>query len=847
MSDASNKNDQPLNRTLLTDGNYVTKEPIDLTNCDKEPIHIPGRIQPHGILLAVTKDSEHQIVQCSANTKDLLGRTPDELIGQPLEAIIGEEQLFALLRGDLRAEATSDLQYIEIEVEVGDAMVDFYVVLHESEGLIIIEMEYPAEDEAISSNEFQWIQSFFGRIKQTSNRVEASQAAAEQIQEMLGYDRVMIYEFDSQWNGKVIAESKNEGLEPFLGHHYPASDIPKQARALYLRNWLRLIVDVNYEPVEIVPTTQPLTGKPLNLSLSVLRSVSPLHIEYLHNMGVGATMTISLIHDNQLWGLITCHHYSAKYISHRKRNLCNFLGSFFSSELYQRQQLDDYESELQLRKTALRIAGFFTGNSSSVRVSEQLHDEENTLLALMSASGAAISYQDKLLTFGNTPTPQQIRELAGWMGGRSREYIYATSRLSLEYEPAKAYKAKASGALYLAISPGQQNYIIWFRPEVLQIVDWAGDPAKAVIQENDGIRLSPRKSFEKWRQVVQSTSFPWQPKELNILPELKAIVHRQTENQLRQVEEQALQDARTLRRNEQRYLQLMEMSPVAFFTLTERRIIYSNHEAAAILGLDNSEDLLGLDFLQFVQDESKDEMIQYLEQLEQNLIHMITNNSFFQNRNGDSLKLELTLASISYGGKPSVMIIARESTPDTGLEEAYNVMSDQLQSYMTTDPLTDMPNRVSFEKKLMEDWYTAIQQEELMSLLLVDIDDLREYNAIHGLNGGDLCVQWVADVLNVIAGRAEADIARFSGGTFMINLRGSSKDDVVQLAEDTRSSVLALQIPANMAETGDFITVSVGGVMMQPDPLIHPTDLILRAEEALMQAKNLGKNQVAFL
>ncbi|WP_411343701.1 diguanylate cyclase domain-containing protein [Paenibacillus sp. WLX1005] len=846
MSDASNKNDQPLNRTLLTEGNYVTKEPIDLTNCDKEPIHIPGRIQPHGILLAVTKDSEHTIVQCSTNTKNMLGYTPDELLGQPLERIIGTEQLLSLLHSDLSAEATSDLQYTEIVIDVNGETITFYAVLHESEGLIIIEMEYPTEDETVGYD-FEWIQSFFTKVKQTSNRIEASQAAAEQIQDMLGYDRVMIYEFDNQWNGKVIAEAKNEGLEPFLGHHYPASDIPKQARALYLRNWLRLIVDVNYEPVEIVPTTQPLTGKPLNLSLSVLRSVSPLHIEYLHNMGVGATMTISLIHDNQLWGLITCHHYSAKYISHRKRNLCNFLGSFFSSELYQRQQLDNYEAELQLRKTALRIASIFTGNTSSVRVAEQLHDEEHTLLALMSASGAAISYQDKLLTFGNTPTPQQIRELAGWMGGRSREYWHATSRLSLEYEAAKAYKAKASGALYLAISPGQQNYIIWFRPEVLQIVDWAGDPAKAVIQENDGIRLSPRKSFEKWRQVVQSTSFPWQPKELNILPELKAIVHRQTESQLRQVEEQALQDARTLRRNEQRYLQLMEMSPVAFFTLTERRIIYSNHEAAVLLGLEQSDDLLGLDFMQFVQDDSKDEMVNYLEQLEQNLIHMITNNTFFQNRNGDSLKLELTLASISYGGKPSVMIIARESSLDTGLEEAYHVVSDQLQNYMTTDPLTDMPNRVSFEKKLMEDWYTAIQQEELMSLLLVDIDDLREYNAIHGLNGGDLCVQWVADVLNVIASGAESDIARFSGGTFMINLRGSSKDDVVQLAEDIRSSVLALQIPANTAETGDFITVSVGGVMLQPDPLVHPTDLILRAEEALMQAKNLGKNQVAFL
>ncbi|WP_017811648.1 sensor domain-containing diguanylate cyclase [Paenibacillus shenyangensis] len=847
MSDAQNKENQPLNRSLLKDGGYVTQEPIDLTNCDREPIHIPGRIQPHGVLLAVTKDSEHQIVQCSANSGELLGRPVDELLGQPLEAIIGEEQLFTLLKGDLRAEATSDLQYTEVAIEVGEEIVDFFVVLHESEGLIILELEISSKEDDRIFNEFEWIRSFFNLVKQTSSRAEASRAAAEQIQDMLGYDRVMIYEFDQQWNGKVIAEAKTDDLEPFLGHHYPASDIPKQARALYLRNWLRVIVDVNYEPVDVLPAVQPLTGKPLNLSLSVLRSVSPLHIEYLHNMGVGATLTISLIHDNQLWGLITCHHYSPKYISHRLRNLCNFLGSFFSSELYQRQQLDSYEGELQLRKQALRISSIFTGATNAVRVAEQLQDEEETLLDLMSASGAAVSYQDKLLLYGVTPSPGQIRELAGWLGSRSRDYAYATSRLSLEYESAKTYKDKASGALYLAISPGQQNYIIWFRPEVVQVVDWAGDPAKAVIQEDDGVRLSPRKSFEKWRQVVQSTSLPWQNKELNILPELKSIVHQQTENQLRQIEDQALQDARTLRRNEQRYMQLMEMSPVAFFTLTNRHIIYSNNQAAELLGVGQSSELVGRDFLQFVQDNFKSDMISYLDQLEQNLIHMISNNSCFQNVEGESIKLELTLASISYGSKPSVMIIAREAQQEAGLTEAYTVMSDQLQSYMATDPLTDMPNRIAFEKKMLDDWYTAIQQNQQVSLLLIDIDDLREYNAIHGLNGGDLCVQWVGDVLNVVSSKYSADIARFSGGTFMMKIQGCAEEQVFELADEIRSNVLALQIPTDMSNSGEYITVSVGGIILTPDPLMHPTDLILRAEEALMQAKNMGKNQVSFL
>lgn len=297
----SRKDNNLLNRTLLHQGTY-TNDPIDLNNCDKEPIHIPGFIQPHGVLLAVNTHNVPTIVQCSQNTEELLGLKTDKVLGLPLENLIGRESLHQILARSFSASVTSDLQYMEITINIAGQDQVFTSVIHESEGLLILEMEPSNESRTMEGNDFEWISRFFGRIKSTDSRIEASQIAAEQVKEMLGYDRVMIYEFDEQWNGKVIAEAREEQLEPFLGHHYPASDIPKQARELYLRNWLRTIVNVNYQPVEIIPTLQPLTGKPLNLSLSVLRSVSPLHIEYLQNMGVGATVTISLIHDNQLWG-----------------------------------------------------------------------------------------------------------------------------------------------------------------------------------------------------------------------------------------------------------------------------------------------------------------------------------------------------------------------------------------------------------------------------------------------------------------------------------------------------------------------------------------------------------------
>ncbi|MDN4617419.1 diguanylate cyclase [Paenibacillus sp. PsM32] len=844
MSVSKNNEYDLLNRTLLTEGKFTTQEPIDLTNCDKEPIHIPGQIQPHGVLLAITKDNEHTIVQASRNTMTLFGIEAEELLGQPLASLIGEEQLLSLLQYDLSTESTSDLQYTRLMINLQDTSTEFFVILHESEGLIILEFELDAIDESTVVNDFEWIRAFFGRVKQTKNRFEASQVAAEQIKEMLGYDRVMIYEFDENWNGKVIAEAKETALEPFLGHNYPASDIPKQARELYLRNWLRTIVDVHYTPVEIIPTVQPVTGKPLNLSLSILRSVSPLHIEYLHNMGVGATVTISLIHDNQLWGLITCHHYSPKYIPHRVRNLCNFLGSFFSSELYQRQQIDDYESELAMRRQASRIADVFIGNTSFVRVIEQLQEEETTLLNLMSASGAAISYQDKLLLYGQTPTAGQIRELAGWLGSKAKNHVYANSRLSLDYEPAKAYKEKASGALYLALSPGQQNYIIWFRPEVLQIVDWAGDPVKAVIQDDDGMRLSPRKSFEKWRQVVQSTSFSWKAKEINILPELKTIVHRQTENQLQQVEELALQNARILRQNEQRYLQLMELSPVAFMTITNGQIIYSNSEAAELFGAKTTQALIGKEFAQYIGKQSQDDMQKSLDELQENVVQLISTNGFFIDVDQNMMQLEVTLTSITYGGKPSVMMIARLVASNIEQAEAYSTMSDQLHSYLATDPLTDIPNRPAFEKSLELNWDTALAEQQYLTVFLIDLDDLRAYNAIHGLNGGDLCLQWVADVLAMIGSIHDATIARFSGGAFTMMLLGSDQVHAKSLAQEISQSVLALQIPRDTSNSGEFMTVTIGGVSVVPTSSMRPSDMIDQAERSLMRAKNEGKNQI---
>lgn len=849
MPNQPRKEKDLLNRTLLTEGDFLLKGSVDITNCDKEPIHIPGRIQPHGMLLAVSKEARHEIVQCSTNVEAFIGIPYEELLGMSIESIIGPNLLEDMLKKiqSISAEP-SKVHYMNFPIEVAGAAVDFYGILHESNDLIVLELEPACEDSGPMLNDFEMIQSFFGKMKQTDSREEASMLAAEQIKEMLGYDRVMIYEFDSRWNGKVIAEAKEEGLEPYLGHHYPASDIPKQARELYLRNWLRTIVDMDYTPVDIVPALHPSTGKPLNLSLSVLRSVSPMHIEYMKNMGVGATLTISLIHENQLWGMIACHHNSRKYVSHRVRNLCNFLGAFFSSELYQREQLDDFQSELSLKTLANRISSIFIGNTSASRVIKQIREEEANILAMMDAAGAAVHYHGQLVLLGETPSSAEVRGLADWITERLSDYSYHSSCLSLDYEPAKWFKKEASGVMLMSLSPDAQDYIAWFRPEVIQVVKWAGDPEKAVLKEADGDRLSPRKSFEQWKHTVESTSLPWKGRELRTLTDLKSVVLIRTENQMRQAEEQAKQNARIKRENEKRYLQLMDISPAAFFALTDGEIVYLNPCALALFKADGPEAMLGRRWSSLASDASRKSLLRSMIGLEHSVEPLATVEEEFMALDGKVLHLEISMAHVNYANKPAIFAIVREMSADNAPFGDFYEVSGQLEHFVNTDTLTDVPSRRYFENSLSREWEQCKIHGAPISVIILDIDNFGTYNMLFGVQGADNCLQWIADILNAFGSPKGAVIARFNGGTFALHLTNTSLEKAMDIAEQIRQAVLSMQISLSLSGSPEYLTVSLGVSAALPH---HPGNssrqLVSEAEEALMKAKNEGKNCVAML
>lgn len=847
MMDASKPdNKDMLDRTLLTDGDFILKEPIDLTNCDKEPIHIPGSIQPHGMLLAVSVD-DYTIIHSSVNSLELLGIDHGQLLGKPLTELIPEQEVDKMVKLYRNRSVPSALNYMHVTIRTAEGDRPFFAIMHESEELLILELENSEREAEPEYGDFEWIQTFFSIMKQTGSRLEASRVTADQLRLILGYDRVMVYEFDENWNGKVIAEAKKKGLEPFLGHHYPASDIPKQARALYLRNWLRTIVDVSYHPVPILPVLHPQSGRPLNLSLSTLRSVSPLHIEYLQNMGVQATMTISLIHGGKLWGLITCHHNSVKYVSHRLRNLCNFLGAFFSNELYQRQQLDDYQEEIELKTKVNRLSAIFIGHTDASEVVKRLQQEEKELLGLMSASGAAVCYKGEMTLFGAVPERREVEKLASWMSQQAQNHVYHTSRLSKEYEPAAAYKHLASGAMYLALAADDSEFIIWFRPEVVQIVEWAGDPAKAVIQEDDGVRLSPRKSFEKWREVVGSTSLPWRELEVRVMPDFNSVMLKRTEQQLLEAEEKAHHNLRIIKENEKRYMQLMDISSAAFFTITGKKIAFCNERAAQLFRAPDSGAVIGRRMEELFQDQDERTLHMELQRLEHSADQLSTLSETLTALDGSRLEVEMTAAQVQFAGEESFWIIVREREDASRQGDSYVDVADRLQQYANLDPLTDIPNRRYFEESLQLEWERCLEAGHPLSLMMLDIDNFKTYNTLQGFHGGDLYLQWVADVLNALGQERQAFTARFTGGTFALYLPRAELEQVLELAEQIRQAVMSLELPLNQQETGGPLTVSIGVSSVVPNPQRGPGGLIRQAERALAQAKRSGKNRVSSL
>ncbi len=489
---------------------------VDLTNCEREPIHVLGNIQPFGVLITVGAD--WLVSRVSANLEQYLGVRAEEALGMPITQLFTEKALHSirnritLLRGPDAVE-----RLFNQDLRGNGALFD--VALHfsggSSAGQIVIEAEPSAQEEIEAS---AMVRAMVARLSQSENLAAYFREGARQVRALTGFDRVMVYRFDEQGSGEVVAESLKPGTDSFLGLHYPASDIPAQARKLYLRNIFRVIADVNAIPVPVMPVLDT-KGQALDQSLSVLRAVSPIHIEYLKNMGVAASLSISIIVDGKLWGLFACHHYAPRLPSFAYRTAAELFGQMFSLMLESRERHESAEYESRARVLADRIM-------ATVAQDEKLLENPNWIadmvLDAIPSDGVGVWLDGAVALLGLVPDHGQLSAIVQKLNQVSGGNVFSTNSIQTLLPEAHSYADRAAGFIAIPLSRSPRDYVVLFRSEQLRSVRWAGNPEKPVELGPHGARLTPRKSFELWSELVKGQSVPFTLAEHRIAETLRS-------------------------------------------------------------------------------------------------------------------------------------------------------------------------------------------------------------------------------------------------------------------------------------------------------------------------------------
>jgi light-regulated signal transduction histidine kinase (bacteriophytochrome) len=482
-------------------------DPVDLTNCDREPIHQLGAIQPIGFLVQLSP--EWLVIRASANLEKFLGIAPEAALGLPITDLFSGEAVHALrnrlslLRGD---DAVERIFGSPLALDGRR----FDVALHMCGNDVIIEGEPSTEH--VYGDATGTVRAMIVRLDQAEGSAAFFNEGARQVRALSGFDRVMVYRFDQDGSGHVVGESTRSGIGSFLDLHYPPTDIPRQARALYKRSLLRMITDVDAVPVPIVPELDH-KGRPLDLSLSVLRSVSPIHIEYLRNMGVRASMSISIILEGELWGLIACHHYSPRCPGFERRSVAELFAQMFAMRIESRERKALVEYERRARDIADQLLG-------AAASEEMLLNDPEWLAAIVTqaipADGVGVWINGSYAFSGLAPAAHDFAQIVDALLGQPSGRVFATERISSLVPEAAAYTGRAAGMIAIPLSRTPREYVVLFRSEVVRSVRWAGDPHKPVEYGPNGPRLTPRKSFEEWKEHVEGSSMPFTDCEVRV-------------------------------------------------------------------------------------------------------------------------------------------------------------------------------------------------------------------------------------------------------------------------------------------------------------------------------------------
>ena len=486
-------------------------------NCAREPIQIPGSVQPHGFMMVFDAHAT-TLLQVSANVERWLGAKAAQVLEQPLDAWLEDAAAVIASLQAMPEDAQHPAHLRDVKLRGGLSNQPVALIAHRYDGVVIAEFE-PVRDASVAYSQlYPLVRSFISRVNTAGTIDEMCLRAVQEVKRVVGFGRVKSYRFDAEGNGMVNAELIDPGYPSYLGLWFPASDIPQQARELYCANRIRVIQDVDYQPSPLVPAFNPQTGKPLDLSFATLRSVSPVHLQYMRNMGTQASMSISIVVDGRLWGLISCHNDSPRAVDFQMRAACELLGSVLSLQVETHETHESNEQLLTLRHKIVQLLSAMADRDS---VTEGLRTLSKTFIGFARADGAAIVQDEQYDLLGSTPPAPLVTALVGWLSKRDSNEVFATDNVGRDIPELPELAGAVGGVLAVAISEIHSHYLIWFKPERAHTVDWAGLPYKSISEQG---HLDPRHSFERWQEQVRGFSSPWHPLEIEGVWELRTAV-----------------------------------------------------------------------------------------------------------------------------------------------------------------------------------------------------------------------------------------------------------------------------------------------------------------------------------
>ena len=563
-----------------------------LEECASEPIHQIGSIQPHGALIVVSPDIHRTVLQASKNLSVFFGIDAAEAIGKPITSLIGElatNQIETLIQ----KLGTQDTATEVINIANIHSSCALRVHLHASDGMFVVEVEH-YKVTRLEDNLVSFLSSVQRALPQIQSHLEAPRyfdQLCTHVRELTGYDSVMVYQFDNNWDGEIIAQSHVASSPSYVGMRFPASDIPPQARQLYVKNLVRIVADVDAPPVPILPAMNPFSQQPLNMTYSVLRSLSPIHMEYLRNIGVQASMVLSLLQNGRLWGLIACHHQTEKHISIAMREAAIFISTMASGSLTLIEELEQRKALLKGHEIVSKLATCIATELLENLLKWLLPDLQSAL----NASGIVIVIDGKSYQHGEVPEPEAMNALLTWLGGQGPGHLFDCDHLEKQFPPAEAYPHICSGLLSSPLTPN--NLIVWIRKEKLRTVHWAGKYEEGLVQNSVGdYRLTPRKSFEIWTENWRGRSENWSKSEIEIAKILASAI---TDGLLQKRHLESLLNQRvlaeeSLRKSHSLLNSVIDTSPIRIFWKdVNSRYLGCNTLFAKDAGFSNPDELIG--------------------------------------------------------------------------------------------------------------------------------------------------------------------------------------------------------------------------------------------------------------